>query len=263
MPRSNNRPGLTVSRTVGNIITSMVGRTTTNQLDRAVGAHGQDIATVAAELARRGWAEGNAGNISVRLGAWPAVSSLLVKRANVRMRDLARNPADGLCVLRFGAGDRSYSVIPKGARPSSELPTHVAVHDALARLRHDDRVVVHTHPTALITLTHRFSNAKQLIARLLGAHTEAPLMLQDRLAAIRFLPPGSMALGRATAEVIEHCSAVIWPMHGIVAVGPTAAAALDLIELTEKAAQIVLNLGSHAGLSPAQQKTIRKSFGLE
>jgi len=218
---------------------------------------------VAAEFARRDWAEGNAGNISVRLGAWPAVSTLLVKRANVRMRDLARNPADGLCVLRVGAGDRSYTVEPKGARPSSELPTHVAVHDTLARLRHKDRVVVHTHPTALITLTHRLPNPKQLMRRLLGAHTEAPLLLQDRLTAIRFLPPGSMALGRATADAIERFSAVIWPMHGIVAVGPTAVQALDLIELTEKAAQIALSLGPRAGLSPAQQKTIRRSSGLE
>jgi rhamnulose-1-phosphate aldolase len=218
---------------------------------------------VANELARRGWAEANAGNISVRLGAWPGVSTLLVKRANVRMRDLARNPAEGLCVLRFGAGDRSYTVTPKGTKPSSELPTHVAVHDTLARLRHNDRVVVHTHPTALITLTHRFPNPKQLVRLLLSTSTEAPVLLQDRLTVIPFLPPGSSSLGRATADAIEQFSAVIWPGHGIVAVGPTASCALDLIELTEKAAQIALNLGSHAGLSPAQQKSIRKASGLE
>jgi rhamnulose-1-phosphate aldolase len=233
------------------------------ELGKVARLHADDIAAVAAELAHRGWAEANAGNISVRLGAWPAVNALLVKRANVRMRDLARSPADGLCVLRFGAGDRSYSVVPKGARPSSELPTHVAVHDTLARLRHHDRVVVHTHPTALISLTHLVPNPRQLVGRLLGAHTEGPLLLKDRLTAIQFLPPGSQALGQATADAIECYSAVIWPMHGIVAVGPTAAAALDLIELADKAAQIVLNLGPHAGLSPAQQKTIRKSFGLE
>jgi rhamnulose-1-phosphate aldolase len=241
----------------------MSTRSSAGELEKAARPHADDVRTVAAELARRGWAEGNAGNISVRLGAWPAVVSLLVKRANVRMRDLARSPSDGLCVLRFGAGDRSYSVVPKGAKPSSELPTHVAVHDALARFRHRDRVVVHTHPTALITLTHLLPNPKQLVARLLGAHTEGPLLLKDRLTAIRFLPPGSMALGRATAYAMEHASAVIWPMHGIVAVGSTAAAALDLIEMTDKASQIVLNLGSHAGLSPAQQKTIRKSSGLK
>jgi rhamnulose-1-phosphate aldolase len=238
-------------------------RSSTSELEKAVRPHAADITTVAGELARRGWAEANAGNISVRLGAWPAVSMLMAKRANVRMRDLARDPAEGLCLLRMGAGDRSYTVEPRGAKPSSELPTHVAVHDTLARLRHTDRVVVHTHPTALIALTHRLPNPKQLIRRLLGAHTEAPLLLQGRLTAIRFLPPGSMTLGRATADVIECFSAVIWPMHGIVAVGPTAVAALDLIELTEKAAQIVLNLGSHAGLSPAQQRTIRRSSGLE
>ncbi len=225
--------------------------------------YADDVALVAGELVRRGWAEANAGNISVRLGEGPLLSALLVKRANTRMRDLAHNPAEGFCLLTFGAGDRSYSVAPKGTKPSSELPTHVAVHDMLARFRHNDRVVVHTHPTALISLTHRFPNQKRLIRLLLSTCTEAPVLLQDRLTAIPFLPPGSSSLGRATANALEQFSAVIWPGHGIVAVGPNAASALDLIELTDKAAQIALNLDSHAGLSPAQQKSVRRAARLE
>jgi rhamnulose-1-phosphate aldolase len=246
---------LTAACRGGNIITIMKAKSAGSPLDRAAGPYLDDIAGVAAELSRRGWAEANAGNISVRLGA------------SIRMRDLARSPAEGLCLLRFGAGDRSYSVVPRGTKPSSELPTHVAVHDTLAMFRHHDRVVVHTHPTALISLTHRFPNSKQLIRLLLSMHTEAPILLQDRLTATPFLPPGSLSLGLATARLLERFSAVIWPGHGIVAVGRNAAAALDLIELTEKASLIALNLGSRlglkTGLSPAQQKSIRKASGLE
>ena len=233
------------------------------QLGKTVLPYADDIAMVANELARRGWAEANAGNISIRLGEGPILGALLVKRAHVRMRDLARNLSEGLCLLRFEAGDRSYSVLPAGAKPSSELPTHVAAHDMLARFRQDDRVVVHTHPTALISLTHTYPNPKQLLRVLLSTSTEAPVLLQDRLTVIPFLPPGSSSLGRATASALEQFSAVIWPGHGIVAVGTTAARALDLIELTEKAAQIALNIGSHAGLSPAQQKSCRKAARLE
>ena len=247
----------------GNIIIVMKARTPAAQLKKAVSPHADDITMVASELARRGWAEANAGNISVRLSEGPILSSMLVKRANTRMRDLARNPIEGLCLLMFGAGDRSYSVVPKGTQPSTELPTHVSVHDMLARFRHHDRVVVHTHPTALISLTHRFPSPKGLIRLLLSACTEAPILLQDRLTAIPFLPPGTSSLGRATANALEQFSAVIWPGHGIVAVGRTAASALDLIELAEKAAEIALSLGSHAGLSPAQQKICRKAARLE
>jgi len=256
-----------VTHSDGNILTAMNAKSAGTQLDRAAGPYLDDIAGVAAEFSHRGWAEANAGNISVRLGAGPGLSALLVKRANTRMRDLARNPVEGLCLLRFGAGDRSYSVLPKGVKPSSELPTHVAVHDMLALCRHHDRVVVHTHPTALISLTHRFPNSKQLIRLLLSMHTEAPVLLQDRLTAIPLLPPGSSSLGLATTRALERFSAVIWPGHGIVAVGRNAASALDLIELTEKAALIALSLGSrlgpNTGLSPAQQKSIRKASGLE
>jgi rhamnulose-1-phosphate aldolase len=255
--------GLTADIGDGNIITIMNEKSAGTPLNKIAGPYLDDIADVAAELSRRGWAEANAGNISVRPGAGPVLGALLVKRANIRMRDLARNPAAGLCLLRFGAGDRSYSVLPKGTKPSSELPAHVAVHDMLARFRPHDRVAVHTHPTAIVSLTHRFPNPKQLLRRLLSTHTEAPLLLQDRLTVIPFLPPGSLSLGRTTAGALEVFSAVIWPGHGIVAVGPTASSALDLIELTEKAAQIALNIGSGAGLSPAQQKSIRKSFGLK
>jgi len=233
------------------------------QLRKAAAPYLDDISVVATEVSRRGWAEANAGNISVRLGAGPILGTLLVKRASIRMRDLARDPVDGLCLLRFGAGDRSYSVLPKGTKPSSELPTHVAVHDMLARFRHHDRVVVHTHPTALISLTHRFPNPRQLIRILLSMHTEAPVLLQDRLTAVPFLPPGSSSLGRATASALERYSAVIWPGHGMIAVGRSAAAALDFIELVEKTAEIALNVGPSNGLSPAQQKSIRKAFGLE
>ena len=231
-----------------------------DSLKPILAAHAPGIALVADELAQRGWAEANAGNISVRLGPGPVLNALLVKQANVRMRDLARNPVDGLCLLTFGAGDRSYTVLPNGARPSSELPTHVAVHDMLARYRHHDHVVVHTHPTALITLTLKLPNPKQLIRALLASHTEAPLLLQDRLSAIPFLPPGTSSLGRATACALEQSSAVIWPGHGMVAVGRTAAAALDLIELAEKASQIALAILPMPGLSPAQQKSIRKAL---
>ncbi|HTW91817.1 MAG TPA: class II aldolase/adducin family protein [bacterium] len=238
-------------------------RTPATQLYKAVGPHADDITTVASELARRGWAEANAGNISIRLSEGPILGSMLVKRANTRMRDLARNPTEGLCLLTFGAGDRSYSVVPKGTQPSTELPTHVAVHDMLARFRHHDRVVVHTHPTALIGLTHRCPDHKKLVRLLLSACTEAPILLQDRLTAVPFLPPGTSSLGRATANALERYSAVVWPGHGIVAVGRTAASALDLVELTEKAAQIALSIGSHAGLSPAQQKVCRKAARLE
>jgi rhamnulose-1-phosphate aldolase len=254
---------LTLGNSGGNIITVMNARTFPTQLDKTVSPYADDIALVAGELSRRGWAEANAGNISIRLSEGPILSALLVKRANTRMRDLARNPAEGLCLLRFGAGDRSYSVVPKGTQPSTELPTHVAVHDMLARFRHHDRVVVHTHPTALISLTHRFPNQKGLIRLLLSTCTEAPILLQDRLTAVPFLPPGTSSLGRATANALEQFSAVVWPGHGIVAVGRTTASALDLIELAEKAAQIALNIGSHSGLSPAQQKSCRKAARIE
>jgi ribulose-5-phosphate 4-epimerase/fuculose-1-phosphate aldolase len=90
-------------------------------------------------------------------------------------------------------------------------------------------------------------------------------MVYGRVAAIRFQPPGSEALAKATAAALRTSSGVIWPLHGMVATGPDPAAALDLVEVVDKAATIALALGEHrmmtSGLTFAQEMAVREAFG--
>ncbi|MFO7650090.1 MAG: class II aldolase/adducin family protein, partial [bacterium] len=196
------------------------------------------VAGTARELAARGWAEANAGNLSLRIAA-PAGTRgrpidlpvpveplaghcLLIKRAGVRMRDLACCPSDGLCAVTIGRAGGARLI---GDSPSSELAAHLAAHAVLVRFKPADRVFLHTHPTNLAALSVIVAH-RSLPRLLVRMHTEAPVLLQGLITALPFHPPGSLALARATARALRRFRAVVWASHGLAASAPDLAAAL-------------------------------------
>jgi len=221
--------------------------------------HLDAVARVAEQLARRGWAEANAGNFSIRLGALAdfraetspmpagltarllsplAGRALLVKTAGARMSDIARDPRSGICLLRVHNEATGFLRLGKTG-PTSELPAHLAAHAVLARSRPEHTCVLHTHPTALIALSLVTREPTRLLRTLSRAHAEMELV-KGRLAALPFILPGSSALARSTGRALRRCDAVIWPRHGIIATGTDLERALDLIEICDKAADIAL-----------------------
>ncbi|MGD0485303.1 MAG: class II aldolase/adducin family protein, partial [Gemmatimonadales bacterium] len=131
-------------------------------------------------LWQKGWAEANAGNLSFDvtdiLPASPAAGGgaavplgaaylelagrrILVTAAGTRMRDLAREPDAGCGILQCTGDGAGYHVAWRGDpaapfTPTSELPSHLAIHAALRRRGAPHRAVVHTHPTELLALSH-------------------------------------------------------------------------------------------------------------
>ena len=132
-----------------------------------------DIAEVAGYLWEKGWAERNGGNISVNVtdllaGNEPALgttslpccfpsiagNAFFVTGTGKRMRDVARRPMENGAIIRVTpAGDAYETIADRLVAPTSELPSHLAMHDH-ARDR-GVKVVCHTHPTSLVALTHR------------------------------------------------------------------------------------------------------------
>jgi rhamnulose-1-phosphate aldolase len=237
------------------------------------------VAATARFLVERGWAEANAGNLSLRVAAGKTVggplielpvavpaligSCLVVKRAGARLRDLANAPGQGLCVVCI-TGPRTGRL--HGGPPSSELAAHLAAHAALVKARPADRVFLHTHPTDLAALSLLVGH-QSLPGLLARVHTEAPVLLEGRLTALPLALPGSVSLARTTARALARYQAVAWPAHGVAASGPDFGSALDLVELADKCARIALLAGARPanriGLSPAQRRAVRRSFGLK
>lgn len=220
----------------------------------------KEIAAMAADVDRRGWAEANAGNFSIRLAPVSGATTLLMKRAGARMRDIARSPLAGLCLVVIGPDGRAARVHPAGAVPTSELPAHLAAHAAAGR--RGARAVLHVHPTATIALSLLISRPSGLVGMLERMHSEGPASIRDRVAVAGFAAPSSARLARATASGLRRASAVIWPLHGVIATGPDLAAALDLVQIIDKAATIALLAGARratAGLTPTQMRRVLRA----
>ena len=75
---------------------------------------------------------------------------------------------------------------------------------------------------------------------LLAPEATESALLRDRLTVLSPLAPGSIELAGASAAAIGRRPGVVWPGHGILAAGETLDAALDIIQLADKAAAVAL-----------------------
>lgn len=126
------------------------------------------IAEVAGYLWQNGWAERNGGNITVNITdlvddgirAMKPISDVIkigetlphlkgcyffCKGTQKRMRDLARWPMDNGSVIRILDDCASYVIIADNCvMPTSELPSHLLVHDSLVASGSPYRATLHT-----------------------------------------------------------------------------------------------------------------------
>lgn len=237
-----------------------------------------EIAEVAAYFWQRAWAERNGGNISVNVSRYFAdptgdLSGYPFHRADIRyprlagaaffitgtgkrMRDMARQPEGNGCILKIADDLQGYHVIWGGAadpsvRPTSEFPSHLAIHDFLLRKNPSWKVILHTHPTHLIALTHTLDrNREERFNRILWSmHPEMKVFVPRGVGIVPYRLPGSEAIARATVRKLEHHRVVMWEKHGILATGEDLLETFDVIDMLNKAAEIYL-LCKNAGFEP-------------
>lgn len=223
-----------------------------------------DLADTARWLWEKGWAERNAGNLSydvtgvattgsgAALGAtkpfgerYPELAGrrLLVTAAGSRMRDLAREPDLGCGILRVAEDGAGYAVAWAGADafvPTSELPSHLAIHAVLRRRRTAPCAIVHTHPTELLALSHdpRLADEAQLNRALWATHPEVVVVIPDGVGVVPYILPGSLAQGVAAGAAMVAHDVALWVKHGAVAVGAGFADAFDLLDTANQAARM-------------------------
>ena len=229
----------------------------------------KEVGELANYLWQKGWAERNAGNISVNLSeeidlleidllkypvftlkkAYPNLANgyFFVTGTGKRMRDLARNPMKNACIIKMSEQGDSYHIISMkernlyGFRPTSELPTHLAVHNTLIGMGSKNKAVVHTHPNELVALTQipKFQDAETLNKTLWGMHPEAFVFVPRGVAMVPYILPGSHEIANETIKGFEDGhEVVIWEKHGAFAIGQTVADAFDMIDILSKSAQI-------------------------
>ena len=250
------------------------------------------VAEVAGYLWEKGWAERNGGNITVNvteyiddeIRALPAISPVYpigftlpnlkgcyfyCKGTNMRMRDLARWPMDNGSIIRIQDDCASYVIIADNpVKPTSELPSHLSVHNKLLGEGSPYRACVHTHPIELVAMSHNPKFLEKDVATnlLWSMIPETKAFCPRGLGVAPYYVPGSKELAEATMSQLEDYDVVMWEKHGVFAVDVDAMAAFDQIDVLNKSALIYIaskNMGFEPdGMSQEQLKEMSVAFNL-
>jgi len=229
-----------------------------------------EIAEIAGILWDKGWAEGSAGNISVNVSEhylglsfdfrtfpmlalkkeYPSLAGnfIFITIQGSRMRHLAKDPGNNLCLIKISQAGDGYQLLfedrENQGTPSSEILSHLAIHNYLSENKPDFKAIVHCHPDELIILSHRpeADDEASLNEILLSMHTETKLFIPSGIGLIPLREPGSAELASLTHQKLRDHQVVLWKNHGCMAIGRNVNHAFDKIDLMNKAAGIYLTL---------------------
>ena len=251
-----------------------------------------DVAEVAGYLWQKGWAERNGGNITINITnviddeirEMPAISDTIpvgrtlphlkgcyffCKGTNKRMRDLARRPMENASVIRILDDCSSYVIIADNpVKPTSELASHLSMHNYLIGKGSSYKASLHTHPVDLVAMTHHpaFLKKDVLTNLLWSMIPETRAFCPKGLGIIPYKLPGSFELADATLKELEEYDVVMWEKHGICAVGENIMEAFDMIDTLSKSAQIYLTAKSMGfepeGMTQEQMNELKIAFNL-
>ena len=251
------------------------------------------VAEVAGYLWQKGWAERNGGNITINITEYvdeamktlPAIDAprsigktlphlkgcwFYCKGTGKRMRDLAREPMANGSIIRIMDDCARYEIVADAVvAPTSELPSHLAVHDYLLAKGSPYRASLHTHPIELVALTHSKKwMEKDVATRMLWSMIpETKAFCPRGLGMVPYLLPSSVELADATLRTLdEGYDVVMWEKHGVFAVDTDIMSAFDQVDVLNKSALIYIaarNMGFEPeGMSEAQMKEMSVAFNL-
>ena len=185
------------------------------------------------------------------------------------MRDLARWPMDNGSIIRILDDCESYVMIADHpVNPTSELPSHLSVHNRLIEKGSAYKATVHTHPIELIAMSHnkKFMEKDVLTKILWSMIPETKAFCPLGLGIVPYALPGSVTLADTTLQELEDYDVVLWEKHGVFAKGLDVMDAFDQIDVLSKSAKIYMDakcMGFEPdGMTDEQLKEMSVAFHL-
>lgn len=249
----------------------------------------KEIRQISGLLYEKGWAEANAGNFSVNAteifgGGKYSFSGRRVKTAREykylknnfliisvtgsRFRDIAAFPLPEICIIFIDKSGKGYYTVSTGTeakrKPTSELLTHLEIHNLLVKMNAEEKAVLHTHPAELIALTHikKFTSEKNINKLFYSIQPEVSVLFPEGIGFVPYMPTGSEKLARQTGKKFRTKKIVLWEKHGCVSIGKDFNDAFDRINALAKSAEIFFLASSSGnkarGLNVYQIKELRK-----
>ena len=163
----------------------------------------------------------------------------------------------------------SYVIIAdRPVLPTSELPSHLSVHNYLLSVGSPYRASLHTHPIELVAMSHnrRFLEKDVATELLWSMIPETKAFCPRGLGIVPYQLPGSVELAEATIRELSDYDVVMWEKHGVFAVDTDITAAFDQVDVLNKSALIYMaarNMGFEPeGMSREQMRGLTEAFGL-
>lgn len=227
----------------------------------------REMAEIAGYLWQRGWAERNAGNISVNITDVMQLSTIkaadnpfydlqtayselsdsifVVTGTGRRMRELARKPMQNALIIKLNTKANGYWILSQKTgtepfMPTSELPAHLGIHQMIASRGSAEKVVMHAHATELIALTHasEFCQQEALNKLLWGMHPETMVFVPKGIGFVPYCLPGTSDIAAETVKALQDHDVALWEKHGVFAIGKSMTDTFDVIDILAKSARI-------------------------
>lgn len=234
----------------------------------------KDFCNIADNMYRLGWDERNAGNISYILSddeinryvdknnvkskfdlEYPIEYLddyyFLVTGSGKYFKNVKNNVEDSACVIRVTNKGKSIEILwglINGGRPTSELPTHLLLHEQRLKIDKNHRVVIHTHATNVLAMTLTEPLTDIAFTRALWkTSTECIVVFPEGVGVLPWMVCGTYDIGLETAKVMKDYRVAIWALHGVFGTGDSLDEAFGLIETIEKTAQVYM-IASNKGI---------------
>ena len=255
----------------------------------------QEFCLTASNMYRLGWDERNGGNISYLLkeeevaeyldlnkairtipfagvhktsfDASPLAGKIfLVTGTGKYFRNVERDPANNIGIVRIAKNGKEVELLwgyEDGGRFTSEFPAHMMSHMARLAVDPENRVILHCHPTNLLTMTyvHELDEAK-FSHTLWEMSTECIVVFPDGVGVLPWMLCGTDTIGMATAEKMKEFRTVIWALHGVYGAGKTLDECFGLVETCEKAATIYNLIGSRPVVNTLTEDNMKELIDL-
>ncbi len=216
----------------------------------------------------QGWHERNGGNLSYRIkeeeietvkselketGEWLEIGTsvpelggeyFLVTGSGKYFRNVALRLEESIGIIRLDEKGENYRIcwgLKGGARPTSELPSHLMNHEVKKRVSGGTyRVIYHAHTTYLIALTFVLPLKSEIFTReLWEMATECPVVFPDGIGVVGWMVPGGREIAVKTSELMEEYDVAVWAHHGTFCAGEDFDLTFGLMHTVEKSAEIL------------------------
>ena len=252
----------------------------------------EEMRKTTANMYRLGWDERNGGNISclldtdkvaeyldinevkrtIPLGfdADPLIGKIFIVTGTGKyFKHVDGDPETNLGIVRIAADGKTAELLwgyRDGGKFTSEFPAHLMSHMARLSIDHENRVVMHCHPTYTLAMNYVHElEEKKFTHTLWEMCTECIVVFPDGVGVLPWMLCGTNSIGEDTTEKMKEFRLVVWGMHGIYGAGKIMDETFGLIETVEKAAQIYM-LTAHLPrintIRDDQMKELAEYFGV-